>query len=321
MANILLSNQAMPQDQLKHQCSINTDEIYDDQNTRIVLANRPYLVNKQPSRTDLAILYTLRNSQKNEHLSEVALALGENNIQAISEIMNPINEQTAAYIGTSVGVYNSRMSGFQDAVLKYQNALIAFRHSIKTGEPKAIQQGMKQQVLHAHKYLQHKFQLELGVISNHTKTNKGSVLLKPTRGINIARSSRNAVKLNIADQTQAHNLVNFSKYARYLGNGLVILDFSSRIGSVHNSYRAGENWEREMFIESSSFVLGTSSGMLTASALSFLMIATPMGWIGLIIGGAVVAGASTGVSFLVNDYTKNISGPMYDQIIDFLQEK
>jgi len=321
MADILLSNRAMSPDQLIHQCSINTDEIYDDQNIGSVLANRPYLVNKQPSRTDLAILYTLRNAQKNEQLAEVALALGEDNILALAELMNPVSEQSTAFMGSAAGTYSSRMSGFQDAVQKYQKALLLYRDSIKSGATKASQQGAKQGVFNAHKVMQQKFQVELGVITNHTKARKGTVLSNPTRAANIAHSSRNATKLDISSQSQAHRLVNFSKYARHLGNGLTLLDFSSRIGNVHNSFRSGGNWERELFIESSSFALSTTSGIITASALSFLMISTPIGWMGLIIGGLAVAGASTGTSIVVNDYIKNNVGIIYDNIMDRLETK
>jgi hypothetical protein len=38
-----------------------------------------------------------------------------------------------------------------------------------------------------------------------------------------------------------------------LGNGLAVIDFGSRVGNIHNSYQAGGNWERDFFIESSSF--------------------------------------------------------------------
>jgi len=321
MADILLSNRAMSPDQLIHQCSINTDEIYDDQNIGSVLANRPYLVNKQPSRTDLAILYTLRNARKNEQLAEVALALGEDNILALAELMKPIKEHSPGVMGAATGVYTDRMSGFQDAVSKYQRALIKYRETIQSGATKANQQGAKQRVFNAHKIMQHKFQIEIGVISNHTRARKGTVLSSPTRATNIAQSSRNATKLNISNQTQAHNLVNFSKYARYLGNGLVVLDFANRTGNVHNSYRAGSNWERDMFIESTSFVVSAGAGWMTSSlgsALLFSMVATPVGWVGLIVGGALIVSASAAAATYSNTLMQKNSGEWYDSIMQEL---
>ena len=325
MADILLSNRAMSPDQLIHQCSIDTDEIYDDQNIGSVLANRPYLVNKQPSRTDLAILYTLRNARKNEELAEIALAMGEDNTLALAEIMNPLKEHSPGIIGATTGAYNNRMSGFQDAVTKYQTALIKYREKIKSGAPKASQQGAKQQVFNAHKIMQQKFQVELGVISNHARAKKGTALSNPTRATNIAQSSRNATKLKISNQTQAHNLVNFSKYARYLGNGLTVLDFSERIGNIHVSYLSGKNWEKKMFSESLSFALSTAAGGATISAggyaLSFLMVMTPIGWTGLIAGGALIAGASAMAAYNTNNYTKGFSDKLYDDIMSLLSVK
>ena len=124
---------------------------------------------------------------------------------------------------------------------------------------------------------------------------KGTPLTSATCGTNIALSSRSIAKLNVTSATQAHNLVTFSNYARKLGNGLVVLDFGSRIVNVHKSYKADGDWERELFIESSSFVASTVAATITVNvgtaALGFLMIATPVGWIGLIVGGLVVAGA------------------------------
>ncbi|MDH3327168.1 MAG: hypothetical protein OEM38_10680, partial [Gammaproteobacteria bacterium] len=166
--------------------------------------------------------------------------------------------------------------------------------------------------------MQHKFQLEMGVITNHTKARKGTPLTNPTRATNIARHGRNAAKLHVTSQAQAHDLVNFSKHARNLGTGLVVIDFADRIGKIHNSYRAGGNWEREMFIESLSFTGSTVTGSLVASwgvsALTFTLVATPIGWVGLIIGGAIVVGASASASIYANSELKDNSGNWYDAI-------
>jgi hypothetical protein len=78
-----------------------------------------------------------------------------------------------------------------------------------------------------------------------------------------------------------------------------------------------------MFIESSSFAVSAASGILTvnagAAALSFLMVATPVGWIGLVIGGLAIAGTAATVSMGVNGYVKNAAGSKYDQIMGWLR--
>lgn len=91
------------------------------------------------------------------------------------------------------------------------------------------------------------------------------------------------------------------------------------MGNVHNSYKAGGEWERDLFIESSSFALSAGAGMLAVNVgLSLLVFATPFGWAGLIIGGAVVAGASAGASMGMNYATKKNSGELYDAIMNLV---
>lgn len=46
----------------------------------------------------------------------------------------------------------------------------------------------------------------------------------------------------------------------------------------------------------------------------FLMVATPIGWVGLIIGGVAVAGTAA-ASIGVNSYMKNNSGDFYDDLM------
>ena len=77
-----------------------------------------------------------------------------------------------------------------------------------------------------------------------------------------------------------------------------------------------------MFIESSSFALSASTGIAAinagTAALGFLMVATPIGWVGLIIGGIAVVGVSAGASMWVNDFAKEDAGAWYDNIMDWI---
>ncbi len=123
---------------------------------------------------------------------------------------------------------------------------------------------------------------------------------------------------------QANNLIRFTKHTKLLGNGLAVIDFGSRAGNIHASYVAGDNWERELFIESTSFatsaIAGTAAVNVGTAALGFLVVATPIGWVGLIVGGVAVAvaGVAAGVSMGVNSYVKENSGDTYDQIMRWL---
>lgn len=170
--------------------------------------------------------------------------------------------------------------------------------------------------------MQSQFSNELKVVSGQVKARRGTPLTNADRATSIAKNSRNVVKLNVSNQIQAHNLVKLSQQAKFLGDGLAVIDFGGRVGNIHNSYQAGGNWERDMFIESSSFALSAGSGIIAvnagAAALGILVVATPIGWIGFIVGGIAVAGTAATVSMGVNSYTKENSGSLYDSVIRWI---
>jgi hypothetical protein len=180
----------------------------------------------------------------------------------------------------------------------------------------------KQKAKMAFDKMQKSFKHEVKVVSSQVRSSRGTPLTNFDRGANIAKSSRNMAKLNIMTPVQADKIVKFTKHAKFLGNGLAVIDFGSRVGTIHNSYKAGGNWEREMFIESSSFAASAATGIgvvnVGAAALTFLMVATPVGWIGLIVGGLVVAGAAATASIGMNNLIKGNAGNTYDALIKSL---
>ena len=59
---------------------------------------------------------------------------------------------------------------------------------------------------------------------------------------------------------------------------------------MHTEYKAGGNWERELFVESSSFAASAITGAaVVKTGLAFLTVATPVGWMGLVVAGAAIA--------------------------------
>ncbi len=62
--------------------------------------------------------------------------------------------------------------------------------------------------------------------------------------------------------------------------------------------------------------------MITVNAgsavLGFLMVATPIGWMGLIVGGVVIAGAAAAVSLGANSYVSRNAGDAYNDIMKWL---
>ncbi|RAU19949.1 hypothetical protein DN062_01790 [Nitrincola tibetensis] len=94
---------------------------------------------------------------------------------------------------------------------------------------------------------------------------------------------------------------------------------------MHNSYEAGGEWERDLFIESSSFAASAVVGSGVAKAgvlgIGFLMVATPVGWVGLVVGGAAVASTAAAASLGTNYWVKNNAGHWYDSLLRTLRIK
>ena len=318
MAEILLCGQSIKSESL-NQCGINSESIVGMGCTNPVTLNahRPYLVGKTPTGADIALLNRLSPAQTSKELTNLSLSLGADNTLAMADITAKLQEYNIGLIGATTSVYANRIQGFGGAVKNYQAALMDYRQALKSGP--AAKLLAKQKAHAAFQKMQIGFRHELTAVTLQSRARKGTPLTSITRATNIANSSRNVVKLDVTSQVQANNLVKFSQQAKFLGNGLAVIDFGSRIGNIHNSYQAGEKWERELFIESSSFAAGAGAGILAVNAggaaLTFLMVATPIGWVGLIVGGIAVAGVAAATSIGVNNYAKENSGRLYDNIM------
>ena len=228
-----------------------------------------------------------------------------------------LQEYNVGLMGASTSVFANRMGGFAGAVKEYQQALMTYRSAIKSNAASKVL--AKQNAFNAFQNLQIRFKHELSAINAGVNSRRGTPLSSPTRATNIARSSRNVAKLKVTSQVQANNLVKFTQHAKLLGNGLAVIDFTSRVGNIHNEYQSGGEWERELFIESSSFTASAIAGTLTVNAgLGLLMVATPVGWIGLIVGGVAIAGAAAATSMATNYVVKKDAGGLYDSIMNWI---
>jgi len=83
-----------------------------------------------------------------------------------------------------------------------------------------------------------------------------------------------------------------------------------------------DDWERELFIESSSFGLGAIAGSAVTygggALLTFLVVATPIGWVGLIVTGVAIAGTAATASVVTNNLVKEDAGGAYDWIMNWV---
>ncbi len=277
----------------------------------------PYSIAQSPSGFDQNVLGQLTPLIVSQELTNLSLSYGGDNVVALADVTSKLQEYNVGLMGASTSVYANRIGGFAGAVKNYQAALMEYRQVIKSKTVPS--HSAKHKAFKAFQNMQRNFQLELQVVTAHTKARKGTSLTSATRATNIAKSSRNIVKLDVSSHVQASNLVKFSKYTKFLGNGLAVIDFGSRVGSIHNSYQANGDWERELFIESSSFVASAVTATVVVNvgtaALTFLVVATPVGWVGLIIGGVAVASVAAGAAMGMNSAVKDNSGSWYDSII------
>jgi hypothetical protein len=319
MSEILLCNHPMKADFLSNSCRIDSDLIHGRGCSKpaSISAFTPYVLGQELTTLDSQVISALSAPKVANNLTNLSLSFGGDNTIALAEMTKKLQEYNVGLMGASTSVYANRLGGFAGGVKEYQDALLAYRNAIKSNP--AAKTIAKQKAFKAFQNLQTRFGFELNAINSGVKTRKGTPLTSATRATNIARSSRNVTKLNVTSQAQAHNLVKFTQHAKFLGNGLAVIDFTSRVGNIHNEYKADGEWERELFIESSSFALSAGAGILAVNAgtaaLGLLMVATPIGWVGLIIGGVAVAGTAAAASITTNNIVKSKSGGLYDQIM------
>ncbi len=316
MAEILISSQSWNKPQFKQMCGESLNEMQCSSSEGVMWPYEPCTVG-QTTREEERIIRALYcgNPQNIHKLSATA---GQENIVGLSEAMVKLHDTTAAMAGSTAAVHASRGNEFVLAVQRYQNTLLAYRDVVQgKGATGATNASAGLAISAAFEQMQKQFQRELRMTASSQRAlaRKGIPLTNITRAMNIARSSRRIEKLLLTSTVQAGAVGRFSKYGKVLGNGLIVVDVASRVGNVRNTYKSDGNWERELFIESSSFALSAGTGGLAVyagtTALTFLTVATPVGWVGLIVVAAV---ASMGMNYVV----KEESGGWYDDIMGWI---
>ncbi|ARU55369.1 hypothetical protein OLMES_1290 [Oleiphilus messinensis] len=331
MAQFILSNQALSSHQFPQEYRANG--IYSvSGSVSFLSAYQPYsfgpidsanrqIYNSLSTAPASALQQT--TSLYDHYSSDTVLAFAEimNHIRKIKESQTTKDFSIGA-AGAATSVYAERMNGFAKAVLQYEGALMKFANARQSGIAPRMKQGLKANAQRAFENLQQQFSNELRIVTGRVKSNRGTPLSNANRGLNIARSSRSLSNLEIHNQVQAHNLLKFTKHANVLGTGLVAVDFTTRVGNIYNEYQANGNWERELFVQSASFAASTMTGVALANigttAVGFLLALTPVGWVGLIVGGVAVVAGTAAASVWVNNLISSNSGDWYDQIMNWL---
>ena len=323
MAEILLASQPTKLTELEVKLGILPTSLLalgQQSSSPLVRPHHPYLIANNPTIYERQILTQLGTGESTRNLTNITLAYGPENTVSLAHLMHEVKEQMEKHefamgaTGTSMDAYNVRSEKFVEAVTEYQKALLNYRNVYKTNPSSKML--AKQRVSRAFSELQGKFKYELEMTTQKIRARKGIPLTNEERGLNIARSSRSIAKLELTSQVEASRVIKLAKTTRIIGNGLAVVDFGTRASNVYDSYKEGKNWERDLFIESSSFALSTYLGSAVLDAgIGFLLMATPIGWLGLIIGGVVVIGAAAYTGYKMNEVTKENAGGIYDSIM------
>lgn len=313
MSEILLCNRPFDSQQLSAQCGIDIDQLMGCGCARptSINPNTPYLLN--PEITDPAILNLLSPQPIARNLTDLSLSLGGDNLLALSQISEKLRDPGVGLLAESAGLARKSGAGLTGAIHEYQAALLAYREAIVNNP--ARKASARQSAQAAFDKLQNLFRTEMRLITMQTRARRGTALTSFDRAASIATSSRSAAKLHVADSIEAQRLVRFTRYATTLNNGLTVIDFGSRVDNIQTTYKAGGNWHREMFAESLSFVAGTAAATAVAeTAFALCMIATPVGWVGIVISVLAVGGAA-GASMWASESVRDGAGGWYDSIM------
>ncbi|MCF6364531.1 MAG: hypothetical protein L3J88_14540, partial [Gammaproteobacteria bacterium] len=260
MTEILISSQVYSKPQFRQMCGEPLEELHCNGQHGVMWAYKPYTIGRLSPADGGFIAPLLCSNPRNIHA--LSATLGQDKVVGVSSAMMALRDSTAALAGSAASVHVARGNTFTASVQHYQNALLTYRDVMHgKGAPGVTPAAVGQAIHTAFANLQKSFRYELWMTSLSQKNApyKGAALTNSTRAMNIARSSRHIQKLQLTSAIQATALGRFSQYGKVLGNGLVLVDVGSRVGNIHNEYKADGDWERELFIESSSFALSAGA--------------------------------------------------------------
>ncbi|MCF6325449.1 MAG: hypothetical protein L3J89_14220 [Gammaproteobacteria bacterium] len=127
-----------------------------------------------------------------------------------------------------------------------------------------------------------------------------------------ACSSRHIKRLELSSNIEARAIGQFSKAAKVIGKGIIVLDLGVRAYDVNNVREAGGDWERAAFVESFGFAasIGAGSFGIAIGAATFLAM-TPVGWVAIIVTTAAA-------SLWMNGKGKELGNSIYDDVKKFM---
>ncbi len=203
--------------------------------------------------------------------------------------------------GTAIGIAAQKATPFVDKLKQLDTALLEYRNvAYKAG---AAKQAAKAKVLNLHKQLNQQFGKEIEkIVLRKKKTPGRSPFINAQRALNKARSGRAPV--NLMGTAGMQSMSTFAKYAKPVGKGLVVLDTGIRGWKIYDAKQQGQDWYRELAIQSGGLLGASVVGYVAAGVAAMLAL----GPFGLII--IFVIGVSTAIAM---DYVgQQAGGYIYD---------
>ena len=253
-----------------------------------------------------------------EKLAACTRELGDD-IHAVSDFVDRnlrwVDGGPVSLVGAGATAVDTRLTGFQQALHRYQAALLELRDFESRGAHRHTQgrgvghhrSNLESAVRDAYQDLDQRFRAEMdrAVPGTNRYKNRGNALSNAERGMTLAHRSATRKpdpRLFVADAMDATRLERFARMTRGIGHGAIALDAGFRINRVYSDYHdEDEDWMRTAAEETASFgtagLLGLHTGKATVKGAGLTAVAlgiaiTPVGWAGIIAGGvAIGAGA------------------------------
>jgi hypothetical protein len=168
--------------------------------------------------------------------------------------------------GAGATASDTRLTGFQRAILDYQDALNALHKHRGVGRGASAQlMELRRAAKHNYGVMQQKYQTELKKLARHAGRNRGNAINSAERGLKLAER-RSGRHLYVSNAAEARQLDRLARHIRWAGNSAVVFDAGRRATKVYNTYQDGGNWQRHASIEATGFGLGGAAGIATGKA-------------------------------------------------------
>lgn len=281
-------------------------------------AYQPYVIPVKGQRNDLSARYlkTLPYEAR-VRLAHTAGQMGDLTV-ALSDFYNEyfLGSKIGDWqsiSGAGLGAMQTRTNNFSAALESYQKKLFEIRAAYKNKLPKVELVRLEAQAKDIQAKLNTHFRAEMRRFTAKANARRGTVMSNSQRAVNIAKSSRKTASIRVTDVQQAQRLSRFASGLKYAGNGLVVLDAVSRVGTVVDAKNQGKDWQKVAVQESvgmsTGFLAGGYAAGATIGALTFVLGATPVGWV-IAVGVGLTVGFGAGS--ITNELSKSAVGDLYD---------